>query len=220
MNGYSLTDKMRRTRQWVKLTAVEQALFHELVAVCNDKNWQEVFRCSNTKLYLALNISDKTLAKARETLINAALIYYQSGKKAGITGAYSFTIPFIEGTSSVNSMEPATVNSTKDTTVNSTDYININTIKTPSIPSECIKSQLLTDEIWKEQIAMQSGLSIKFLEIIPEQIDVFMQYIIATGEEHTVQTLSDAKRRFFWWWKNQGKKNYENRSEESQAIVW
>ncbi|GEM_PF-3483276 len=216
MNGYSLTDKMRRTRQWVKLTAVEQALFHELVAVCNDKNWQELFLCSNTRLQIALNISARTLVKAREALVKAGLIYYRSGKSAHRVSAYSFTTPFTETTADISAA--TTADTSAATTENITHYINSNTIKTPSIPH--IKNQLLADETWKETTAMHSGLSIRFLEILPAQIDLFMQYIIATGEEHTIQTLSDAKRRFFWWWRNQGKKAYENNQETPGTIVW
>ena len=35
MDGYSLTEKMRKARRRNRLTATEQALFYELVAVCN-----------------------------------------------------------------------------------------------------------------------------------------------------------------------------------------
>ena len=83
-----------------------------------------------------------------------------------------------------------------------------------------MKCKLRSDETWKEQTTMRSGLSINFLQILPAQVDIFLQYIIATGDENSIQTLSDAKRRFFWWWKNHGKKEYEEQSTKSKTIIW
>lgn len=117
------------------------------------------------------------------------------------------------------------------------DYINKLNIKTPPVPltgaSECeryvgdlkisfneIKPGLLGDVSWKEQTAMHSGSSIKFLAILPAQIDIFLQYIVGTGEENSIQTLTDAKRRFFWWWKNHGKKDYEENSAKKKVHIW
>jgi len=94
MDGYSLTNKMRQARRRFRFTAVEQALYHELVAVCNSEDWRDVFDCSNVELCQALNVNKNTLIKARETLINAGLIYYQSGKSKRSVSLYSFTTSF------------------------------------------------------------------------------------------------------------------------------
>lgn len=80
MDGYSLTEKMRKARRRNRLTATEQALFYELVAVCNSEGWEDVFSCSNIELCFSLNIDEKTLIRARLSLINAGLVYYKSGK--------------------------------------------------------------------------------------------------------------------------------------------
>lgn len=215
MNGYSLTDRMRKTRQWIKLTAIEQALFYELLAICNEKKWREEFQCSNAKLTHALNISENTLIKSRETLIKAGLLNYQSGKSNHTASSYSFT--------TANTTVVTTANQLVPTTANERDYININSFKTPSIPnqeSESIKDRLLADERWKKHTALQSGMGIAFLQILPAQLESFFQYITATGEEHTVQTLSDAKRRFFWWWNKLGKKTYESKNDTPQTYIW
>lgn len=94
MDGYTLTEKMRKARRRNRLTATEQALFHELVAVCNSEGWEDVFSCSNIELCCALNIDEKTLVRARLSLINAGLIYYKSGKSKRIVGLYSFEKAF------------------------------------------------------------------------------------------------------------------------------
>lgn len=95
MDRYTLDDKLRRTRRRFKLTATEQALYHELVMVCNEEGWAETFSCSNGELCSALGISsEKTLCAARESLINAGLIYYQSGKSKRQFSLYSFERPF------------------------------------------------------------------------------------------------------------------------------
>ena len=80
IDGYTLTEKMRKARRRFRFTATEQALFYGLVAICNGEDWRDVFDCSNIELCFALNVNEKTLIKARESLINAGLIYYKSGK--------------------------------------------------------------------------------------------------------------------------------------------
>lgn len=94
MDGYSLTEKMRKARRRNRLTATEQALFHELVAVCNSEGWEDVFSCSNIELCFSLNIDEKTLVRARLSLINAGLLYYKSGKSKRSVGLYSFSRKF------------------------------------------------------------------------------------------------------------------------------
>ena len=68
-----------------------------------------------------------------------------------------------------------------------------------------IEKELMSDELWKEQMCRQSGIgAVNFMKIIQEQIKKFFEYISATGSEKTVLTKDDAKRRFFWWWTNTG----------------
>lgn len=231
MNGYSLTEKLRKTRRWVKLTVAEQALFYELVAICNEKQWPQEFQCSNTQLCTALNLSQGALRKSREALIVAKLIHFQSGKGAWKPCCYSF----VKGESGhpLNTSPTDTLNMSPHDTLNMSphdilnmsprDNLSINkyNIKTPSIPQTkaSVREELLSDESWREQVAMQSGLSIRFLQIFPAQVDLFLQYIAAIGEEHTIKTLSDAKRRFFFWWKTYGKKTYDE-EQTNQPEVW
>ena len=94
IDGYTLTEKMRKARRRFRFTATEQALFYELVAICNGEDWRDVFDCSNIELCFALNVNEKTLIKARESLINAGLIYYKSGKNKRIISSYSFVKEF------------------------------------------------------------------------------------------------------------------------------
>lgn len=251
MDGYTLTDKMRKTRLWYKLTSYEQLLYLELVAVCNDQKWKEVFQCSNAKLCTSLNFSEKTLVKARKSLINAGLIFYQSGKSEWRKNSYSFITDF-EDDSQISSASdtdgtsvPHTDITVPQTDVTSVPHTDITSVPAPDnkdktiyktppispdeislrknpllIPLAEIENKLLADESWKEQTAMQSGLSIKFIDILPTQLNIFLQYIIATGQEDSVQTLSDAKRRFFWWWKNHRKNEYEQEQSNNEIIIW
>jgi hypothetical protein len=102
MDGYTLTDKMRKARKRFRFTVTEQALFYELLAVCNGEDWRDVFECSNVELCYALNINERTLMRARESLINAEMIYYKSGKSKRSVSSYSFTKPFKENPTTVN----------------------------------------------------------------------------------------------------------------------
>jgi hypothetical protein len=90
MNGYELTERLRKVRRKHPLTATEQALYHELVAICNISDWEAVFSCSNHELCSALQITEKTLIKARMALISAGLINHVSGKSRRCLGNYSF----------------------------------------------------------------------------------------------------------------------------------
>jgi hypothetical protein len=102
MNGYDLTNKLRKARRKHPLTATEQALYHELIAMCNDADWDTVFNASNYELCNNLNITEKTLIVARTGLINAGLVYYQCGKSKRSIGQYSFTKKLTTGKIPVN----------------------------------------------------------------------------------------------------------------------
>ena len=131
IDGYTLTEKMRKARRRFRFTATEQALFYELVAICNGEDWRDVFDCSNIELCFALNVNEKTLIKARESLINAGLIYYKSGKSRRVVSSYSFVKEF---KTTVMTTVNNTVDNTPDkptdkmgdkttnNTTNSTDY--------------------------------------------------------------------------------------------------
>jgi len=94
MNEYELTENMRKARRTFRFSATEQALFYELVAICNGENWPNVFVCSNAELCCALYISEKTLIQSRDRLIGSGLIYYKSGKSKRDVGKYSFSEKF------------------------------------------------------------------------------------------------------------------------------
>ncbi len=131
IDGYTLTEKMRKARRRFRFTATEQALFYELVAICNGEDWRDVFDCSNIELCFALNVNERTLVKARESLINAGLIYYKSGKSRRVVSSYSFVREFKTTViTTVNSTVDNTPNGptdkrgdkTTNSTTNSTDY--------------------------------------------------------------------------------------------------
>lgn len=122
MNGYELTSKMRKTRRRYPLTATEQALYNELVAICNEDQWEDMFSCSNYELCKALSISENTLDKARLRLIQVGLISYKSGKSKRQFGSYSFitnsTTSNFEGNVETNAETNKGVNAEVDKGVN------------------------------------------------------------------------------------------------------
>lgn len=97
MNGYELTLKLRKARRRHRLSAPTQALYHELVAICNEEEWPDEFKCSNDELCTALHISEKSLVTYRVELIQAGLLYYLSGKSKKKVGTYSFKREFLNG---------------------------------------------------------------------------------------------------------------------------
>lgn len=124
--GYELIAKMRKTRRKNPMTATEQALYNELVAICNDVEWIDVFPCSNYELCNALQISENTLKEARNRLIQAGLIFYKSGKSKRQFSKYSFTVNLL--TTSNFEADTATNAATNAATVpatNAADYYKL-----------------------------------------------------------------------------------------------
>ena len=90
MNSYQLISKLRKLRDDTYLTTAAQALYHELVAICNDMKWKDVFFVRSNILCGNLDMSDNTLRKSRECLSNAGLIHFRSSKDKRIGCYYSF----------------------------------------------------------------------------------------------------------------------------------
>ena len=90
MNSYQLIPKLRKVRDDTYLTTAAQALYHELVAICNDMKWKDVFFVRSNILCGNLDMSDNTLRKSRECLSNAGLIHFRSSKDKRIGCYYSF----------------------------------------------------------------------------------------------------------------------------------
>lgn len=97
MNGYELTEKLRKTRRRYRLSAPTQALYYELVAICNEEKWPDEFKCSNDELCAALQISEKSLIIYRQELIQSGLIFYFSGKSKKKISTYSFSKELFDG---------------------------------------------------------------------------------------------------------------------------
>lgn len=90
MNSYQLISKLRKVRDNIYLTTSAQALYHELVAICNEMKWKDVFFVRSNILCFNLGMSDNTLRKSRSNLANAGLIYFESSKDKRIGCYYSF----------------------------------------------------------------------------------------------------------------------------------
>lgn len=78
----------------------------------------------------------------------------------------------------------------------------------PVLSFEKIKEVLLADEEWRMISCRRSGMTTKFNDLIPEKLDEFHAYIKAIGEERTILTVSDVKRRFTFWCRDHSLKTY------------
>jgi hypothetical protein len=83
---------------------------------------------------------------------------------------------------------------------------------------QSIKAQLLSDEIWKESVCMQSTLGVSFISMLPDQLDKFIAYIVSIGEERSISNISDAKRRFTYWWQNHGRKEVQDENKQVYTV--
>ena len=90
MNSYQLISKLRKVRDDTYLTTAAQALYHELVSICNELKWKDVFFVRSNVLCGNLDMSDNTLRKSRSSLAASGLVYYETSKDKRIGCYYSF----------------------------------------------------------------------------------------------------------------------------------
>jgi hypothetical protein len=198
MNGYDLNNKLRKARRKYPLTATEQALFHELIALCNDADWDTVFSASNYELCNNLNITEKTLIVARIALINAGLVYYQCGKSKRLSGQYSFTkkLTTVKTPVDTTAQKPETpVNIPVDTTANNA----LSTVNIPDIYKE-------TKLNYNKELGIR-GASKKFLEqwarweafriekkkkLTPSTVESQIKFLSAYSEDEAIAIIEES----------------------------
>lgn len=148
MNSYQLISKLRKVRGDTYLSTASQALYHELVAICNDMKWKEVFFIRSSLLCANLDISDNTLRKSKESLAGAQLIYYKTSKDRRIGCYYSF-VKSIDDDVISSSISPA-ISSSKNADETSDDIAGENVssnIDTSSISSSTSSAKFANDKI-------------------------------------------------------------------------
>ena len=142
MNSYQLISKLRKIRNDTYLTAIDQALYYELISICNEKGWKEVFEVRSSVLCTSLNIWDKTLRKSRKILADAGLISFESCRDKRIGCYYSFQ------TILSNDMKSSVISSVNGTDENTGENTDDNKIKDTqsSVNDTVISSVTRTDE--------------------------------------------------------------------------
>ena len=142
MNSYQLISKPRKIRNDTYLTAIDQALYYELISICNEKGWKEVFEARSSVLCTSLNIWDKTLRKSRKILADAGLISFESCRDKRVGCYYSFQTNL---SNDIKSSVISSVNGTDENTGENTDDNKIGDTQS-SVNNTVISSVLRTDE--------------------------------------------------------------------------
>ena len=142
MNSYQLISKLRKIRNDTYLTAIDQALYYELISICNEKGWKEVFEARSSVLCTSLNIWDKTLRKSRKILADAGLISFESCRDKRVGCYYSFQTNL---SNDIKSSVISSVNGTDENTGENTDDNKIGDTQS-SVNNTVISSVLRTDE--------------------------------------------------------------------------
>ena len=165
MNSYQLISKLRKVRGDTYLSTASQALYHELVAICNDMKWKEVFFIRSSLLCANLDMSDNTLRKSRESLAGAQLIYYKTSKDRRIGCYYSF----------VKSIDDDVISSSKNTDETSDDIAgeNVSSNKDNQIDTSSISSSTSSAKFANDKITSFAISSVNFADEnqIPHIID-------------------------------------------------
>ena len=142
MNSYQLISKLRKIRNDTYLTAIDQALYYELISICNEKGWKEVFEARSSVLCTSLNIWDKTLRKSRKILADAGLISFESCRDKRVGCYYSFQTNL---SNDIKSSVISSVNGTDENTGENTDDNKIGDTQS-SVNNTVISSVLRTDD--------------------------------------------------------------------------
>ena len=85
-----------------------------------------------------------------------------------------------------------------------------------SSPEELLRSvaEMKHETIWQEQMAMKSGMGLKFAAHFDALLLAFSTYISLIGEENSIPTVNDAKRRFFFWMQSADCKQHMDRLQK------
>ncbi|WP_196052013.1 hypothetical protein [Bacteroides clarus] len=169
MNSYQLISKLRKVRGDTYLSTASQALYHELVAICNDMKWKEVFFIRSSLLCANLDMSDNTLRKSRESLAGAQLIYYKTSKDRRIGCYYSFVKSIDDDVIS------SSISSSKNTDETSDDIAgeNVSSNKDNQIDTSSISSSTSSAKFANDKITSFAISSVNFADEnqIPHIID-------------------------------------------------
>lgn len=142
MNSYQLISKLRKVRTDTYLSVIDQALYHELISICNEKGWKDVFEVRSSTLCASLNIWDKTLRKSRKALADTGLISFESSKDKRVGCFYSFSLKL---SNDMKTSVILSVNGTDENTEENTDDVHVEESKS-SVNDTVISSVLRTDE--------------------------------------------------------------------------
>ena len=184
MNSYQLISKLRKVRGDTYLSTASQALYHELVAICNDMKWKEVFFIRSSLLCANLDISDNTLRKSRESLAGAQLIYYKTSKDRRIGCYYSF-VKSIDDDVISSSISPA-ISSSKNADETSDDIAGENVssnIDTSSISSSTSSAKFANDKITSFAISSVNFADESQIQHIIDNINIKQEDSLAHTHE-------------------------------------
>jgi hypothetical protein len=87
-----------------EISRTEMALFFYLLNVCNRRRWQAQFSLTNKNIMVNLDISENTLSKCRDRLVELNLIKYEKGERNGFSPRY--TIVGVEDDASDSEQAP------------------------------------------------------------------------------------------------------------------
>ncbi len=162
MNSYQLISKLKKIRDDTYLTTADQALYHELVSVCNESKWKEVFFIRSNTLCGNLSMSDNTLRKSRKSLADAGLLSFESCKDKRIGCYYSFVKNL---SNDISTSAISSANSEDDVEDEVADDGKSECIESPAITSA--QSSAIIDDDNNSSLAISSANSEDETQIPP-----------------------------------------------------
>jgi len=208
LSGYYFRGLLKKTRRRFALTASEQALYQELVDICNEESWNTSFQVSNGELLNNLQCTETSLRTWRQSLVNAGLIKYASGKSKRSFGVYTLVLKI-----NANPLPKAVPNPLPKALPNSEDYNKLKETKSLYIvianenrPIENL-SNLFEMDAGLKMIYAQKGLPAgEFLKCV--------ETWVAQNHAKEYPNFTDARKHFLFWMPNFGyKKDYQQKNK-------
>lgn len=203
LNGYYFRNLLKKTRRRFALSASEQALYQELIDICNEENWCTSFQVSNGELLNNLQCTEVSLRTWRASLVNAGLIKYNSGKSKRAFGLYTLVLKI-----NTNTVPNPIPNSAPNPIPNPYDYNKLNQTKLFVVAGSEEKDFNYLKDLFEQDV----GLKMKWKQngFAAEKFSDGIEQWMIQNNGTKYEDFTAVRRHFLFWIPNYDLKKQKN----------
>ena len=203
LSGYYFRNLLKKTRRRFALSASEQALYQELIDICNDENWCTSFQVSNGELLNNLQCTEVSLRTWRSSLINAGLIKYNSGKSKRAFGLYTLVLKI-----NTNTVPNPIPNSAPNPIPNPYDYNKLNQTKLFVVAGSEEKDFNYLKDLFEQDV----GLKMKWQQngFAAEKFSDGLEQWMIQNNGSKYENFTGLRKHFLFWLPNYDLKKEKN----------